>query len=343
MQQGSHVSISDRKPIPGATRVHVKAVRIVAPEGQELSVDYAPLYDKLGLRKGNFIKPERKYNPFRLAEDRRRIEAYLHTLGRFDAKVDEPKVKFDDKDRVEVTWDVHEGEAYRVAAVNIETAPPEQEAMLQSMVTFGPGDLIDLEAYRPLRRRMAERLQDEGYGHARVYSRTFAHRDSKKVHLFYYVDAGPRTRIRSIKVAGNARIPEGLIRNRVGLAVGSAYSTKAKRRAELALLDTGAFASVLVTSNSDILRDHLSTRTLAEYSPLIASMTTATSSAGVWSQSWMSKCASWKLPPGNCAWKPALRETLLESTPTPAPVRGCAIYWDPSITWCSRDKSATAC
>jgi outer membrane translocation and assembly module TamA len=237
--------------IPGHTDVSIASVEIEPRAGERLTVDYEPLFENLGLRAKTAIRPERGFNPFRLAEDRRRIASYLEQLGRFDAEVDEPHYTAEGK-RVAITWHVHEGVAYKVASVEIVGAPPEHLAMLQAMVPFKAGDPVDLEAYRPVRRALAERLQDEGFGHARGYSRTFVDRDAKTVAWFFYIDAGPQTRVAKIHVEGNKRLPADTILARVGLAPGAPYSTAAKRRAELALLDTGAFASAIVLSDADI-------------------------------------------------------------------------------------------
>jgi outer membrane translocation and assembly module TamA len=238
---------------PGTTDIAVSAVTIEARPGETSEVDYKPLYEWLGLRAKSAIRPGRDFNEFRLAEDRRRVLAYLQGEGRFDAEVDAPALAYaPDGKSVAVTWRVHEGVPYTIASVQIVGAPAEHEAMLREMVTFAAGDHVDLEHYRPLRRALAERLQDEGYGHARGYSRMFIDRAAKTVAWFYYVDAGPKTRIGSIAVEGNHRVPADAILERAGLAAGRGYSTAEKRRAELALLDTGAFASATIVSDADI-------------------------------------------------------------------------------------------
>ncbi len=239
--------------VPGQTTIAVSKVEIEPRAGEHLDVNYEPLYEYLGLRKKDAVRPERTFNEFRLAEDRRRIQAFLNDTGRFDAEVDEPELVYSpDHTSVAVTWHVHEGAAYHVGSIDLVGAPPEHAVMLRGMIPFAVGDEIDLETYRPLRRALAERLQDEGYGHARGYSRVFVDRETKTVAWFYYLDPGPHTKIGSIKVEGNHAVPADVILARAGLTVDKTYSTADKRRAELALLDTGAFASAVVLSDADI-------------------------------------------------------------------------------------------
>ena len=239
--------------VPGQTDIAVTGVTLTPRPGERLAVPYKPLLTLLGLRPGSAIFPARTFNEFRLVEDRRRIVAFLHARGYFDAQVDEPALAFaPDGKHVAVTWTVHEGEAYRVGSVTIVGAPLAHAAMLRAMLPFDAGSAVDLDVYRPLRRAMAERLQDHGYGHARGYSRVFVDRQARTVAWFYYLDPGPRTRIGAVRVEGARQVPAAAILARAHLAPGAAYSTAEKRRAELALLDTGAFASAVVVSDADI-------------------------------------------------------------------------------------------
>ncbi|MBA2539358.1 MAG: BamA/TamA family outer membrane protein, partial [Deltaproteobacteria bacterium] len=239
--------------VPGQTEIAVSGVAIQPRAGERLEVNYKALYEYLGLRKKDPVRPERGFNEYRLAEDRRRIEAFLNEAGRFDAVVDEPEVTYtEDRTAVSVTWRVHEGAAYRIGSVELIGAPADHADALRSMIPFGTGDVISLETYRPLRRTLAEHLQDHGYGHARGYSRAFVDKTAKTVAWFYYIDPGPQTKIGSLAVEGNAKVPADVILERAGLDIDKVYSTAEKRRAEIALLDTGAFASAIVLSDADI-------------------------------------------------------------------------------------------
>jgi outer membrane translocation and assembly module TamA len=238
---------------PGTTEIAVSSVVVAPRAGEQIELPYKLLYEWLGLRAKTGIRPGRPFNEFRLAEDRRRVLAFMHDEGHLDAEVGDPELLYSaDHSQVAVTWRVHEGPAYSIASVEILGAPPEHAAMLRAMVPFTAGDPVDLVTYRPIRRALAERLQDEGYGHARGYSRMFVDRTAKTVAWFYYLDPGPKTRIGSIQVVGSNRVPAEMILARTKLASGGAYSTAEKRRAELALLDSGAFASATVLTDADI-------------------------------------------------------------------------------------------
>ena len=85
--------------MPGDTDISVSKVTIAPRAGETLTLDYEVLLENLGLRAKNAMLPERGWNPYRLAEDRRRIAAFMQENGRFDAAVDEPELAWNDGKR----------------------------------------------------------------------------------------------------------------------------------------------------------------------------------------------------------------------------------------------------
>ncbi len=243
----------NRPAVPGDTTIGVTAVAVVPDAPSRLA--YKPLYALLGVRAKTLLAPERPFNEYRLAEDRRRIESWLQGQGRFEATVEAPKVTWDDGHaHVAVAWSVHEGPRYTIGSVTLVGAPPEHAAALRAIAPFHEGSGIEIEPYRLLRLEMANYLQEHGYGHARAYSRAFVDRTAKTVAWFYYLDPGPRTKVGSVAVVGNDQLPAEDVIARAGLVVGAPFSTAEAKRAELALLDTGAFVSVNVITDADIHR-----------------------------------------------------------------------------------------
>lgn len=239
---------------PGETDIRVESVALEGPGGADLAVDYAPLMDRLGMRAATLIMTDRHYSEFREHEDQRRIVAYWQTYGYFDVRVDPVAKRFNrDDNAVALTWTIHEGVRYRVDSVHLLHAPAEHEASLRARIPFRQGDDdIDLEAFRKVRHDMGEYLRREGFGHANVYSRTWVDPEKKVVHWYYYVDTGPATRVGTITVQGNHKIPAEEILDRVGLRPGDPFDLATKEKAELDLLETGAFTSAFIRANTDV-------------------------------------------------------------------------------------------
>jgi hypothetical protein len=239
--------------VPGETDIGVTSVTLQSPEGSKLTPNYKPLMDRLGMRPDSLILPGRYYSEFRENEDRRRLTAFWQNYGFFDVDVERPKTVFDETEKtVAVTWTIRENERYRIEAVHMVNPPEEEKRTLEEMIPFAPGESdIDLERFRKVRVTMHDYLRDQGYGHARVYSRVFVDRGGKQLHWYYYVDAGPKTRVGKVVVEGNNKIPAELILDRVGLESGDPYAYADKIQREFDLLDTGAFGAAFIRTTAD--------------------------------------------------------------------------------------------
>ena len=240
--------------VPGETDILVRKVEILPAAGQDkLAVSHDALFDRLGMRPKSLILTPRTYSEPREAEDRRRIEAFWQQLGYFDVQVSPPETTFsEDRATVALVFRVKENDRYAIGEVHLTGAPADHAGELSSMIPFATGQTeIDLERFRHIRNRMAEHLRNEGHGHANVYSRTYVDRKKKLVHWWYFVDAGPKTTIRSVKVEGNAKVTEEKILARTGLRAGDPYHEDLRDTAVQDLLDTGSFASAFVRVDTD--------------------------------------------------------------------------------------------
>jgi outer membrane translocation and assembly module TamA len=238
--------------LPGETDLRVTRVDIVPREGAS-NVDFEPLLPRLGSRPGNAFYTDRRYNPFRVAEDRRRVKSYLESLGYFDAEVDEPRVFVDARDEsVAIEIRFVSGRRYTLHEVRIEGAPEALATRLLRHVPSRANEPYELEPMRIARYDMAKELEREGFGHARVYVRTYVDRRERRVSIVYFADPGPTTRIGRISVVGNRKVRRDDILARIGLQEGEPYTLTRREKAEVDLLDTGAFAQVAITASADV-------------------------------------------------------------------------------------------
>lgn len=240
--------------VPGETDVQVQKVEILPAAGQEkLTVPLDALFERLGMRPAGLVLGPRTWSEFREAEDRRRIEAHYRQLGFFDVEVSRPEEAFSpDRTRVSLTFRVKENARYTVGEVHLSGPPADQTDRLLGMIPFATGERdVDLEKFRRVRHAMADHLRAEGYGHANVYSRAYVDKKKKLVHWYYFVDAGPRTKIASVKVAGNVKVSSEKIVARSGLVAGEPYRETLRDTVVRDLLDTGSFASAFVRVDTD--------------------------------------------------------------------------------------------
>ena len=229
--------VKDRVPLPGHTGYAIESVSFPGTE-----LDVTELVPKLGMRAATLIAPGQHLNPFRAHEDRRRVAAFWQNFGYFDVTVDPPEIHKDEASkRAKVIWHVHPGVPYTIGSVHLVHAPPAHRDALRSIADFDPGDPVDMERYRLMRRTMNDYLRRHGTAHAETYSRAYVDKAAKKVQWYYFFDPGPPTRVGHIRVHGAHDVPAEDVLRRVGVKPGDPFDQATREKAELDLLDTGAF------------------------------------------------------------------------------------------------------
>ncbi len=238
--------------LPGETDLEVSSVELVPATGEgELALDWAPLLQLLSVRPDIFIIAGQPWNPYRAAEDRRRIAMFWQNHGYFDVAVEMPEVKVDEAERTAaVTWRITEGPRYRLRKLAVEGAPAAHREAILAHVAQREGDPVDLTPWRIQRHAMADVLRKAGYMRAEVYHRMWLDRDAKTVDQTYYVDPGPKSVIGRIEVIGNQRIPAELIIARSGLKSGDPLDLTTHIKRELDLADSASFQNVRIDADT---------------------------------------------------------------------------------------------
>ncbi len=229
--------------LPGETTYTIDEVTF--PENLVLSPK--PLKPVLAVRPSAFLIAGQPYNPYRLAEDRRRIGTFWKNFGFFDVEVDKGLVTFDDaKKSARVAWSLREGERYHIRAIQVQGAPTELETAVRAEVPFAVGDRIDVQTYRMARHALCDVLRKQGWMRAEVYSRTYVDHAAHAVDWYYFVDPGPRSVVGKVEVVGARKIPKELIIDRAGLEPGQPLTLDRIEKLELDLADLGAFNTARV-------------------------------------------------------------------------------------------------
>jgi hypothetical protein len=240
--------------VPGETDTKVRKVSVVLADGGPVPIPLPLLLTKLGQRAGSVISTDRYSNPYRLAEDRRRVEVWFATLGYLDATVAEPEVIRDTgASAVEITWKVTPGVRYRWGEVVFVQVPEATRPQVEGLSKAKKGgEQPDLEAVRVARYDMAASMQRAGYGHARMLVRFHVDRETRQIHVTHLADPGPLTSIGRVTVTGAHRVNQADVIARAGLVPGEPFLLGKKEKAEIDLLDTGAFAAATAVTSADV-------------------------------------------------------------------------------------------
>ncbi|GIW70987.1 MAG: outer membrane protein assembly factor BamA [Planctomycetota bacterium] len=156
-----------------------------------------------------------------------RLGAYYRGKGFLDARAMVDELIFSrDRSRVTVVIRIVEGERYQVRRVEVRGTTLFDPEVLARELRTRPGRPLsgrDVEAdLREIRRR----YQDRGYIFARVGLRSSYVEDRPAVDLTYEVEEGTRITIEKIRIVGNTKTRDDVIRRELSIFPGEVFSAQ---------------------------------------------------------------------------------------------------------------------
>jgi len=231
--------------------IKITSVKFVGNE----KVDASDLEENLVNKEGNWLSwvpfigdGGGKAMPEQLPYDQMRIrEAYLQR-GYLDAKVSEPLMKVDfSKYEAEVTYVVHEGEAYTVSEVRIAGDVPDFDpSAVTEELALRSGKVFNVKQLRKDLKFLQEKVGDKGYAFARVEPVFKKDEKNHTVSVTYKIDPSKKVTIHDVIITGNTKTLDYVIRRYIYLAPGDLFSYTDLQDTKKELQRTGFFEKVVV-------------------------------------------------------------------------------------------------
>lgn len=194
-----------------------------------------------------------RLNKEMLENDRLVIRQWLLDNGYIDGAVSEPEISAADG-RIAIVFDVQEGQRYRLGTVTVsgDLIDGRIEKTLEG-TSLEPGDIFSASKIREDSFAISDKFSDEGFAFANVVPGTSVSKATGTVDIDYVVSKGNPVSINRIKIRGNDKTYDHVIRRELRVEEQSRYSgTKVKRSQQL-LERLGYFEEVGITSEpSDV-------------------------------------------------------------------------------------------
>jgi outer membrane protein insertion porin family len=154
-----------------------------------------------------------QYAREKLAGDLEALRSFYLDRGYLEFNVESTQVSISpDKEGVEITIDVNEGEQYRVSEIRFGGELLGREQEFRPLVQLKPGDVFSGSRLTDSTKRISDKLGTLGYAFANVNAVPQVDRDKREVAFDILVDPGRRVYVRRIDIAGNARTRDEVIR-----------------------------------------------------------------------------------------------------------------------------------
>ena len=197
----------------------------------------------------------RKYdqNEIDVASDN--LRNYYMGQGYLDAKLDKPAIKMYKKGKYSISFNIHEGARYKFADIDIDGFELfEKEALLQRVVCR-PGAVAFDASLQASVRGVGDFYGGKGYAGTYVESILTPNIKTETVGVKFKVHEGVLTHIRNIKIRGNTRTRDEVIRRELLVYPGELYNTVKIRRSERIVKNLGFFSTVRSSSEKALRPD----------------------------------------------------------------------------------------
>ena len=194
----------------------------------------------------SFLTTNDIYDPNRIRADEEKLRRFYFNKGFADFQLISSTADIDpSSNEYTITFTVEEGARYTFGEINIESTLDGIDASrLAAELKTESGEYYSAKAVEDSIIGMTERVAEEGFAFVEIVPRGNRNFDSNTIDVTYLVDEGARVYVESIKIVGNDRTRDYVMRRAFDLSEGDAYNKvliqKTKRRIE----DLGFFDSV---------------------------------------------------------------------------------------------------
>ncbi len=180
------------------------------------------------------------YEPSDLDADREVIRRVLMEAGYLDAKVGDPAVEMEGK-KARITVPLEQGPRYALGGITVSGPKQFGVEQVSASVTSKPGDVASITAIEGARQGIRDFYGSRGYISTEVRQRMVPRPGEPVVDLAYEVAEGGIANIRDIRIRGNTKTKDKVIRRELTVYPGEIYNTVKVRTSERRLRNLGYF------------------------------------------------------------------------------------------------------
>ncbi|HEX7880562.1 MAG TPA: outer membrane protein assembly factor BamA, partial [Candidatus Eisenbacteria bacterium] len=202
------------------------------------------LRDKLDTKKKSFWH-KGHLKSATLEADQEKLRAYYQENGYRDARVTGYEVNYsEDKRLAGVVFHIVEGPVYTMAPARIEGNTIIPTSALQTLVKFRTGQHYNRKKVDETAGEIGGAYADRGYLYSQVDPEETV--DSTRVSVVYRIQEQEASKVREIRITGNTRTKEKVIRRQLYLYPGSRFDRALLIRSQRELFQLGFFQDVQV-------------------------------------------------------------------------------------------------
>lgn len=147
-----------------------------------------------------------------LERDKHILENYYKSNGYMNARVTEVNVVIDDSNHFTVTFNIYEGEIYKINAIEITGDDSVNHDFLKNVLPVKPGENYSTENLRKSLEIIKDLWGDQGYLFVDAEPLIIPNEDKKTVNVTFNIEPGKKVLINRINIKGNKKTRDKVIR-----------------------------------------------------------------------------------------------------------------------------------
>ena len=176
-----------------------------------------------------------------------RLEGYYQDNGYLRARVQEPKINIDKRNKeINISISIEEGSKYRVGKITSKSDDTLSATDVLKELQMKTGDVYSLSKVRAGVMSIGDIYSERGYAYADVNPITKINENSRTVDVSIEVDRGRKVYVGEITVIGNTRTLDNVIRREFRLKEGELFDSVKLRRSKQRLNNLQFFEDVKI-------------------------------------------------------------------------------------------------
>lgn len=226
----------------------VKVAKVTIVGNTQLGEEY--ITSKLETRAGgalDFMTGAGSFKAEAFERDQMRVNQFYYDQGYIKARVGKAKVELSaDKSELYLTIPVEEGERFRTGEVELsgEFLKEHPKEKLSKLIALKQGEWFSSTRLRETLQAVGNVYKDEGYAYVELVPNTAVDEDARVVALDISIKTGKKVRFGRIRVVGNTRTRDKVIRREMRIYEGEYYSSKGLDRSRRLVTRLGFFETV---------------------------------------------------------------------------------------------------
>ncbi len=204
----------------------------------------------------SFLTSSGVYKEDILRDDVTRLTLFYLDNGYLQFSADKPLTLTTD-DGMYICFVVKEGEQYTVKDIRWESLTEPEQTYIHRNQQLRSGQIFSREKLQKDIMYMTEYFTDRGYAFAEITPLYFPDESTLTVNVAYKVKKGPKVRIGEIKIRGNSKTRDKVIRREMELVEGDLYSGSHLRDSRAEINRLGFFEGVNVSTEPAQEEDRL--------------------------------------------------------------------------------------